>query len=71
MMATHYAFIYEYDADGNVIYKGRCEFPDSVISQADMSRAIWYVSKYTYDESGNCTSKLTKKTSWALRAVGW
>ena len=65
------AVLYEYDIDGNVVYKGTYAYADSNISLQEQGAAIWEIIQYTYDVDGNCISKLAKKGSWTLRAQGW
>ena len=56
---------YDYDADGNCIYKGL----NTDLSAAD-GDTDWYIVKYEYT-SGNCTQKRVRVTSWTDRAMGW
>jgi len=56
---------YDYDSDGNCIYKGE----NTVLTAAD-GDTTWNITKYDYT-SGNCTQKRFRVTSWTNRAVGW
>lgn len=56
---------YDYDVDGNCIYKGQ-----HLTLSASQSDVNWYVIRYDYTD-GNCTQKRFRVTSWTNRASGW
>jgi len=57
---------YEYDTDGNLIYKGLHE-----VMNASEDDANWWVFKYEYDGNGNLIRKRIQQTSWTNRTSGW
>ena len=60
------AYHYDYDTDGNCIYKGYNKNRNALDNNAD-----WYITKYDYDIDGNCTRQRIKVTSWTSRDSGW
>lgn len=56
---------YDYDSNGNCIYKGM-----HLTLEASQSDNSWYIIRYDYI-SGNCTQKRFRITSWTNRTTGW
>ena len=66
-MATEYAVTkYDYDENGNCIYKGQHRAPG-----ADEDDIYWIITKYGYDVNGNCEDKSMRTGSWTGRTSGW
>lgn len=57
---------YDYDADGNCIYKGY-----NMNIQAADNDTGWRITRYDYDVDGQCTNKRIKTNSWTEREEGW
>ena len=57
---------YEYDEDGNCVYKGQHRDPNALESDE-----FWIIFRYGYDENGNCNEKLMRTGSWTDRATKW
>lgn len=56
---------FEYDGDGNCIYKGMNQTLDASEGATD-----WNIFRYDYT-TGNCIRKRYRVTSWTNRASGW
>lgn len=56
---------YAYDADGNLIYRGR----HKAVAASD-DATDWLIDRYDYT-SGEIVKHRTRTTSWTLRTSGW
>ncbi|MBE9592714.1 MAG: hypothetical protein IMF19_04470 [Proteobacteria bacterium] len=67
LLAEYYwlKFKYDYDGNGNCIYKGK----NVSLSAAD-GDTDWYITRYDYTDN-DCTEKRVRITSWTNRAAGW
>jgi len=61
-----YSVKYQYDDDGNCIYKGCNHNYD-----AEEDDENWFITRYYYDDDGNCIAKKVRQNSWTNRANGW
>jgi len=57
---------YDFDAEGNIIYKG-----ENAVYAASDEETTWVITRYYYDGRGLVIEIKVKTGSWANRTQGW